>query len=141
MQCAQIDKLLQQHPAGDLPESAAAHLQSCPDCGRRHRALASLDALLRDTGPADLPPYFHARLAARLRAADLPRPPLPAWAPLTALAAACALVLLLSSLATDITGPGSSVAPITRGHSAAPSPAVLAGQTPHRTAATRIFPV
>jgi len=139
MKCAAIDHWLSQHPAGDLPQEAATHLQSCPDCAARCRAITGVDALLRATAPAALPPYFHPRLAARLRTAGTPRP---AWVPLTTLAAVCALALLISSLSTVITGPRSTIAPLAgRGHAATPAPAAVAILPPHRSPATRIFPV
>ena len=97
MACSYIDTCLREHPDGNLPEEAAAHLRGCPRCRSLYREMTGLDALLADLPAAELPAFFPARLQARLRTPQRPRFALrPLWFPLAAAAAGLALVFFAS---------------------------------------------
>ena len=72
MACSYIDTYLRQHPGGNLPDEATAHLRACAGCRALYREMTGLDALLANLPPAELPAFFPARLQARLRAPQRP---------------------------------------------------------------------
>ncbi|MBI5804802.1 hypothetical protein HZA73_02010 [candidate division TA06 bacterium] len=98
MNCQQIEIFFRDNPGAALPPQAQSHVRECPDC----RALASgqseLESLLRSQPSVELPPYFQARLWARINRAEA-RPKLfdlrPARLSLAASALMIAAVMLL----------------------------------------------
>lgn len=142
MTCTDTERFLREHPGGNLPDAAANHLRGCAQCRALLREIRELDTLLADLPVAELPPYFPARLRARMRA---PRQQVvnirQLWVPLAAAAAGVALVFFASArLAQDQTNLSRHDQP------AAPAvpPAVPApGRTPGGVAAayTKIYPV
>ncbi|MDO9391140.1 MAG: hypothetical protein Q7U71_05120 [bacterium] len=98
MNCQQIEIFFRDNPGAALPPQAQSHVRECPDC----RALASgqseLESLLRNQPSVELPPYFQARLWARINRAEV-RPKLfelrPARLSLAASALMIAAVLTL----------------------------------------------
>jgi hypothetical protein len=70
MNCKQIEIFFRDNPGSALPPQAQSHVRECPEC----RALASeqdgLEALLRNQPRVELPPYFQARLWARINRAE-----------------------------------------------------------------------
>ena len=88
MACSYIGTYLREHPGGNLPDEAAAHLRGCAGCRALYREMTGLDLLLADLPAAELPAFFPARLQARLRTPQRPRFALrPLWYPLAAAAA------------------------------------------------------
>jgi hypothetical protein len=97
MACSYINTYLREHPDGNLPDGAAAHLRGCAGCRALYREMTGLDALLADLPAAELPAYFPARLQAKLRAPRRPAFALrPLLVPLAAAAVGLALVFFAS---------------------------------------------
>ena len=102
MNCQQIEIFFRENPGAALPPQAQSHIRECPAC----RALASgqsgLESLLRSQTSSELPPYFQARLWARINQAEA-RPKFftlrPVRLSLAASALMIAAVLLLLSRA------------------------------------------
>ncbi|MDP2807907.1 MAG: hypothetical protein Q8O74_07210 [bacterium] len=98
MNCQQIEIFFRENPGAALPPQAQSHIRECPEC----RALASgqsqLESLLRSQPSSELPPYFQAKLWARINQAE-GRPRIfklrPARLSLAASALMIAAVLLL----------------------------------------------
>ncbi|MDI6739814.1 MAG: hypothetical protein QME74_05560, partial [Candidatus Edwardsbacteria bacterium] len=148
MACTHIEKYLREHPDGKMPDEAAAHLRGCAGCRALYREMTGLDALLAVMPPAALPPYFHARLQVRMRAASKkPRFEIrPVWVPLAAAAAGLVLVFFSSvKLLHDparVARRGGQDQPETSIVQPAPrNPNVAHNATKGTTLDTRIYPV
>jgi len=114
------------HVLGDLsayidgecpdPQRVTRHLQSCPDCARRHMELLKLSNMIGGMDPPEVGPLFAARILARIEAHDaaparysLP-PARPALAVGLGLAASIA-VALAGFIYTANRGDGPAAAP------------------------------
>lgn len=67
------------------PVSIQRHLQTCPECARRHLEMLKISARLRALPAPECPPNFTEKVLARLTDAPVPRS---GWQPAFALAAA-----------------------------------------------------
>lgn len=70
MNCRQIEIFFRDHPGAALPPQAQSHVRECPDCRAMATEQSELEALLRSQPAAELPPYFQARLWARINQAE-----------------------------------------------------------------------
>lgn len=141
MTCAEIERLLRDHPRRQLPDAAAAHLRGCAACRTLYRELRALDDLMAGQPEADVPPFLAARVLAEARSPRRPVPDLrPLWVPVAA--AAAGVTLAWFTAVKPALDPGriaradAPMPPITV--AGAPAPAAVA---PAAVTGTRIYPV
>ncbi|MBI4726739.1 hypothetical protein HY768_05890 [candidate division TA06 bacterium] len=70
MNCQQIEIFFRENPGLALPPQAQSHIRECPDCRALVSGQSELESLLRSQPSAELPPYFQAKLWARINRAE-----------------------------------------------------------------------
>lgn len=70
MNCPQIKIFFRENPAGSLPPQAQSHIRECPACRALVQEQNHLESLLRNQPRTELPPYFQAKLWARINQAE-----------------------------------------------------------------------
>lgn len=70
MNCQQIEKFYRENPGAALPPQAQSHIRECPACRALVVGQDGLESILRSQPRLELPPYFQARLWARINRSE-----------------------------------------------------------------------
>lgn len=146
MNCREFEKTLSAGPFQALTTEAEAHLADCARCRELRDRQKAMDSLLRAVPQAPLPPFFQARLAARIAREKAAAPRAFRFRPVLVPLAAAAVVALAAALLLIRMGPDDRqpVANKDRVHPAVPQP--FRAPVPHQAnkaapAPGKIYPV
>jgi hypothetical protein len=151
MNCKQIETFFRDNPGNALPAQAQSHIRECPACRALVAEQSQLETLLRNQPRLELPPYFQAKLWARINQAEARpkffelRPARLSLAASALMAAAVMLLFLRAPVPENVFAPQAVIqrsAPVTSPDNVPGRPqANIAAVAPEVLEPSRIYPV